>query len=249
MSFSNEKNDMLYVLESLSKRLLFPNTLVLSISKSISTLGYFMSKYNEVIKKSRELILNLDMLEKWSLFYDSKYCWSVSVNSCVEKRDMWINEIIGYITSKSNEFAIKTMIVQNNIDAEKIALFFQIRKEYIYESLQYTYEIREKNSITQASKMSPMENYMQSFMETVRQYWAFSSPKDEQMASTIDVDVSPDAEILAYKLIKSSGNKYFDNSALNALVRTQRSGVRLPPPEPLPKGLTIIFNLPKSSRR
>ena len=148
MSFSNEKNDMLYVLESLSKRLLFPNTLVLSISKSISTLGYFMSKYNEVIKKSRELILNLDMLEKWGLFYGSKYCWSVSVNSCVEKRDMWINEIIGYITSKSNEFAIKTMIVQNNIDAEKIALFFQIRKEYIYESLQYTCEIREKNSIT-----------------------------------------------------------------------------------------------------
>ena len=97
--------------------------------------------------------------------------------------------------------------------------------------------------------MSPMENYMQSFMETVRQYWAFSSPKDEHMACTIDVDVSPDGEIVAYKLITSSGNKYFDNSAQNALVRTQRSGVRLPPPEPLPKGMTIIFNLPKSSRR
>ena len=97
--------------------------------------------------------------------------------------------------------------------------------------------------------MSPMENYMQSFMETVRQHWAFYSPKDEPMACTIDVDVSPDGEILAYKLIKSSGNKYFDNSAQNALVRTQRSGVRLPPPEPLPKGMTIIFNLPKSSRR
>lgn len=92
-------------------------------------------------------------------------------------------------------------------------------------------------------------NYMQSFMETVRQYWAFSSPKDEPMACTIDVDVSPDGEIVAYKLIKSSGNKYFDNSAQNAIVRTQRSGVRLPPPEPLPKGLTIIFNLPKSTRR
>lgn len=98
-------------------------------------------------------------------------------------------------------------------------------------------------------KMSPMENYMHSFMETVRQYLAFSSPKDESMACTIDVDVSPDGEIVAYKLIKSSGNKYFDNSAQNAIVRTQRSGVRLPPPEPLPKGLTIIFNLPKSSRR
>ena len=97
--------------------------------------------------------------------------------------------------------------------------------------------------------MSPMENYMQSFMETVRQYWAFSSPKDEPMACTIDVDVSPDGEIVAYKLIKSSGNKFFDNSAQNALVRTQRSGVRLPPPEPLPKGMTIIFNRPKSSRR
>ena len=108
---------------------------------------------------------------------------------------------------------------------------------------------KEKNSIAATRNMSPMENYMHSFMETVRQYWAFSSPKDEPMACTIDVDVSPDGEIVAYKLIKSSGNKYFDNSAQNAIVRTQRSGVRLPPPEPLPKGMTIIFNLPKSSRR
>ena len=148
MSFSNEKNDLLYVLESLSKRLLFPNTLVLSISKSISTLGYFMSKYNEVIKKSRELILNLDMLEKWGSFYDSKYCWSVSVNSCDEKCNVWINEIIGYITSKSNEFAIKTMITQCGITIEKIVLFFQIRKEHTHEFLQYTYEFTEKNSTT-----------------------------------------------------------------------------------------------------
>lgn len=86
-------------------------------------------------------------------------------------------------------------------------------------------------------------------METVRQYWAFSSPNNEPMACTIDVDISPDGDITSYTLIKSSGNKYFDNSAQNALMRTQRSGVRLPPPEPLPKGLTIIFNLPKSSRR
>ncbi len=108
---------------------------------------------------------------------------------------------------------------------------------------------KEANSIAATRKMAPTESYIHNFMETVRQYWAFSSPLDESMACTIDVDVSPDGEIVAYKLIKSSGNKYFDNSALNALVRTQRSGVRLPPPEPLPKGLTIIFNLPKSSRR
>lgn len=108
---------------------------------------------------------------------------------------------------------------------------------------------KEAHSIAATRKMSPPESYIQYFMETVRQYWAFASPLDESMACTIDVNVSPDGEIVAYKLIKSSGNKYFDNSALNALVRTQRSGVRLPPPEPLPKGLTIIFNLPKSSRR
>jgi TonB family protein len=104
-------------------------------------------------------------------------------------------------------------------------------------------------SIAATRKMSPMENYMHIFMETVRQYWAFSSPKDEHMSCTIDVNVSPDGEIVAYKLIKSSGNKYFDNSAQNAIVRTQRSGVRLPPPEPLPKGLTIIFNLPERIMR
>ena len=108
---------------------------------------------------------------------------------------------------------------------------------------------KEAHSIAATRTMSPMENYIHNFMETVRQYWAFSSPLDESMACTIDVDVSPDGEIVAYKLIKSSGNKYFDNSAQNAIMRTQRSGVRLPPPEPLPKGLTIIFNLPKSSRR
>ncbi|MFT3959747.1 MAG: energy transducer TonB, partial [Desulfovibrio sp.] len=108
---------------------------------------------------------------------------------------------------------------------------------------------KEKNPIAETRSMSPMENYIHNFMETVRQYWAFSSPKDEQMSCTIDVDVSPDGEIVAYKLIKSSGNKFFDNSAQNALVRTQRSGVRLPPPEPLPKGLTIIFNLPERIER
>ena len=108
---------------------------------------------------------------------------------------------------------------------------------------------KETTSIAAARNMSPMENYIHNFMETVRQYWAFSSPKDETMTCTIDVNISPDGEIVAYKLIKSSGNKYFDNSAQNALVRTQRSGVRLPPPEPLPKGLTIIFNLPERTKR
>ena len=108
---------------------------------------------------------------------------------------------------------------------------------------------KETFSIAETRKMSPMESYMHSFMETVRQYWAFSSPKDEPMTCTIDVNVSPDGEIVSFKLIKSSGNKYFDNSAQNAIVRTQRSGVRLPPPEPLPKGMTIIFNLPERSRR
>jgi len=97
--------------------------------------------------------------------------------------------------------------------------------------------------------MTPMENYMHSFMETIRQYWAFSSPKNESMACTIDVDISPDGEIIAYKLIKSSGNKYFDNSAQNALLRTQKSGARLPPPEPIPNGLTVIFNLPERIER
>ena len=95
---------------------------------------------------------------------------------------------------------------------------------------------KEAHSIAATRKMSPMENYIHNFMETVRQYWAFASPLGESMACTIDVNVSPDGEIVAYKLIKSSGNKYFDNSALNAIVRTQRSGVRLPPPEPLPRG-------------
>ena len=98
-------------------------------------------------------------------------------------------------------------------------------------------------------KMSPMETYIHNFSEAVRQYWAFSSPLDEPMACTVDIEISPGGEITSYKLTKSSGNKYFDNSALNAIVRTQKSGVRLPPPEPLPKGITIIFSLPKSIKR
>ena len=104
-------------------------------------------------------------------------------------------------------------------------------------------------SIAEIKKMSPMEDYIHRFREAVRQYWAFSSPLDEPMACTVDIDISPDGEIVSYKLIKSSGNRYFDNSAQNAIVRTQRSGVRLPPPEPLPKGITIIFSLPKSIKR
>ena len=98
-------------------------------------------------------------------------------------------------------------------------------------------------------KMSPMETYIHNFSEAVRQYWAFSSPLDEPMACTVDIDISSDGEITSYKLTKSSGNKYFDNSALNAIVRTQTSGTRLPPPAPLPKGITIIFSLPKSIKR
>lgn len=104
-------------------------------------------------------------------------------------------------------------------------------------------------SIAEIKKMSPMEDYIHRFREAVRQYWAFASPLDEPTACTVDVDISPDGEIVSYKLIKSSGNTYFDNSALNAIVRTQRSGARLPPPEPLPKGITVIFSLPKSTKR
>ena len=90
---------------------------------------------------------------------------------------------------------------------------------------------------------------MNSFMETVRQYLAYTSPVDEHFSCTIDIEISPDGEIISYKLMKSSGNKYFDNSALNAIVRTQRSAVRLPPTEPLPKGMTIVFNLPSKIKR
>lgn len=86
-------------------------------------------------------------------------------------------------------------------------------------------------------------------METVRQYWAYTSSTDEQMDCTVDIEISPDGEIVSYKLMKSSGNKYFDSSAQNAIVRTQKSGVRLPPPEPLPKGMTIIFDLPPKNAR
>ena len=103
--------------------------------------------------------------------------------------------------------------------------------------------------IVSARKLSPIELYMNNFMETVRQYWAYASSTDEQMDCTVDIEISPDGEIVSYKLMKSSGNKYFDSSAQNAIVRTQKSGVRLPPPEPLPKGMTIIFDLPPKNAR
>jgi len=40
---------------------------------------------------------------------------------------------------------------------------------------------KEAHSIAATRKMSPTESYIQYFMETVRQYWAFASPLDESM--------------------------------------------------------------------
>ena len=100
---------------------------------------------------------------------------------------------------------------------------------------------------TAVKKNSPMEDYIIKFVNSVRQYWAFTMRLSLPTTCSVDIDISPTGEILSYQLTISSGNKYFDNSALNAVTRAKKESSLPPPPEPISKGMTIVFSLPKST--
>jgi TonB family protein len=84
-----------------------------------------------------------------------------------------------------------------------------------------------------------MGDYLQVIHSQVRANWPFPGQADRRQFSTlVNLQIAPDGAITQIRMIRSSGNAFYDSSVQNALVRTARLE---PPPRPDLMNLDIEF--------
>lgn len=128
MNFLEDKNNYLKILTNIESKLLFPTTLINSLKKyNLTTLGAYFSSYNSYIIKSRELLPKLNALEKWDLFYNSKFFWNLSISSVVSGICVYTKEIIDHIQNNNDVMSIMLM-KQCMVNLNNIKLFLKITK-------------------------------------------------------------------------------------------------------------------------
>ena len=100
--FIQQKKELLKILENSSNKLLFPNTVINSLSLSgLNALSSFFKKYNSYIIKIRILKIKLMKLNSWDIFYNSHYLWNFSVLSNIKSVEKYIKEIFDYSFGKN----------------------------------------------------------------------------------------------------------------------------------------------------
>lgn len=88
-----------------------------------------------------------------------------------------------------------------------------------------------KNITRELFELKYKEYYM-AVGEKVKSQWVYSGDKTEQLVTLFTIKVAPDGELLYSAIEKSSGNKNFDDSAINAI----KKAAPLPPlPEEINK--------------
>ena len=84
-----------------------------------------------------------------------------------------------------------------------------------------------------------MGDYLQVIHSRVRANWSFPGQADRRQFSTlVNIQIAPDGAITQIRVIRSSGNAFYDSSVQNALVRTARFE---PPPRPDLMNIDIEF--------
>ena len=153
--FIQQKKELLKILENSSNKLLFPNTVINSLSLSgLNALSSFFKKYNSYIIKIRILKIKLMKLNSWDIFYNSHYLWNFSVLSNIKSVEKYIKEIFDYSFGKNVNIFRKMILTQSNVNPMNILIFMAIKKQ----NNKYVYGYNDKNTNETIFKELSLDN-------------------------------------------------------------------------------------------
>lgn len=93
-------------------------------------------------------------------------------------------------------------------------------------------ELEEKAALESAGQVAATreEVFRSKVLATVREHWSppTSVARDHSLATTVELEVTPDGTLRGYRIVKSSGKPAFDDSVLRALGQIRK----FPPPPP-----------------
>ena len=126
--FIQEKNDFLTELNKHNNKLLFPESVILSMEKQKLVIYNFMKKYNDFLIKIRSLSDALNKLNEWGLLIDSYTCWKFSIYNNISGLNIYFQEIIKFINT-SDDVITDVLKSQCGLKIEKMFIFMNIIKK------------------------------------------------------------------------------------------------------------------------
>jgi len=78
--------------------------------------------------------------------------------------------------------------------------------------------------------------------KTIKQNWRFARTGSQTFNTKVELQLGPGGAIQSARIIQSSGDATFDNSAMRAIADTKDSGLLLPPPSATLTRLELNFN-------
>lgn len=86
--------------------------------------------------------------------------------------------------------------------------------------------------------------YNGQIMLAIQPNWAYTSSSRAKLVCVIDVIVDMQGRVQSAKVAQSSGNIQYDNTTINAIIRTSEAGDFPPPPNPGYTELNLVFTYP-----
>ena len=133
--FTLDKTNLIQDLNKCIDYLSFPESVVFSLSKAVSSsFVYYISKYNKTLKKIKSLHTELLTITSWS-FFNLRYtrmAWILSISKAILNFNMYKETILSYIENAN--FIDKITFDQSGITMNKMVLFlntFKKNKKYI----------------------------------------------------------------------------------------------------------------------
>ena len=156
----------------------------------------------------------------------SKPLKDTSVVEAVPKKDMKKEDL------KNRDKKMEKM-VEERIAAiaakKKVERLVRLRSEISLQASSNTGKGTTELSSVQGGKGSPFDEYYAKIRKEIWQQWAFPAIGQKDLDATISIKIIKDGTIFIQKVEKSSGNPFFDKSAIRAL--TKASPLSPPPYE------------------
>jgi len=134
-NFTLDKTNLIQDLNKYIDNLLFPESVVLSLRKAVSSsFVYYITKYNKSLKKVKSLHSELLTITSWSSFNltYTRMAWILSISKAILNFNMYKESILSYI--ENTNFIDKITFAQCGITMNKMVLFlntFKKDKKYI----------------------------------------------------------------------------------------------------------------------
>jgi TonB family protein len=112
---------------------------------------------------------------------------------------------------------------------KKLERLFKLRSEISLKASGNTGKGTSGLSSVQGGKESLFDEYYEKIRKEIWEHWAFPTTGQKDLEATVSIKITKDGAIFIQKVEKSSGNPFFDKSAIRAL--TKASPLSPPPYE------------------